>query len=265
MPKTISAHEMRDRLLAGLQAPRGYTYAIADLHGRLDILEAALAAIEADAKRPGTIVFLGDYVDRGPQSKQIIDRLMAGPSPGWTWICLKGNHEDIMVQCASGKADLGWWIVNGGGATLISYGQKVGEIADRAIVPVEHLDWLDGLPMICVTQHRVFVHAGVDPTVSLGEQSPHVLMWKLYDDDDERGHGDRHVVHGHHQFAEGPMLYAGRTDLDTFAWFTGRIVVGVFNDEVPGGPVDLIKVQCKPSRKRDLTALMVEAMKAGEE
>jgi serine/threonine protein phosphatase 1 len=231
----------------------GNTYAIADLHGRLDILEAALAAIEAEADEPGTIVFLGDYVDRGPNSKGIIDRLMAGPPEGWTWICLQGNHEAMMVACVRGKAIMDWWIGNGGGWTLLSYGLDGKAPIDASVVPAEHLEWLDDLPLMFVDEHRVFVHAGVDPEATLEEQHPEVLQWKIYRLGDERGHRDRHVVHGHEQFPDGPILLAGRSDLDTFAWRTGRIVVGVFDNDIPGGPVKLIEVTCDPQMFRDLT------------
>jgi serine/threonine protein phosphatase 1 len=71
------------------------TYVIADLHGRYDLLNLALTRIEASA--PGTVVFLGDYIDRGPASRQIIERLIAGPSVGWNWVTLKGNHEELLV------------------------------------------------------------------------------------------------------------------------------------------------------------------------
>jgi serine/threonine protein phosphatase 1 len=221
------------------------TYAVADLHGRFDLLDAALGAIERHAPPGGrrTVVFLGDYVDRGPGSRQILDRLMTGPSPGWRWICLKGNHEDIMWQSCRTLPHCGWWLQNGGGQTLISYGQKPGDRADVKVVPDSHLDWIAALPLMHVDRHRVFVHAGVHPNFPLDEQDPERLIWKLYHAGDPRGHGDRHVVHGHEQFEDGPIRLSGRTDLDTFAWYTGRLVVGVFDDAVPDGPTDLIEVR----------------------
>lgn len=157
-------------------------------------------------------------------------------------ICLKGNHEEMMVHTLRKPLHPGWWIGNGGGATLVSYGHAKSGAYDPEVVPEEHLDWLDALPLMHVDEHRVFVHAGVDPVFSLDMQIPETLLWKLYHEHDERGHGDRHVVHGHHQFAEGPILKQGRTDLDTFAWNTGRLVVGVFDDAVAGGPVGVIEV-----------------------
>ena len=103
------------------------TYAIADLHGRFDLLELALAQIANHAQLPATLVTLGDYVDRGPDSRKVIARLMGAGYEGWRLICLKGNHEDIMWQTRRRKVpDSGWWLDNGGGATLISYGQDEG-------------------------------------------------------------------------------------------------------------------------------------------
>ncbi len=227
----------------------GNTYAIADLHGRYDLLLAAIDAIEADAGG-GTVVFMGDYVDRGPQSREIIDRLMAGPErPGWRWICLKGNHEAMMVETLSTALHPQWWIGNGGGATLLSYGHPERGLVDKRVVPKEHVEWIDRLPLMHVDQHRVFVHAGVVEGVPLDKQDEDKVMWMLYPRAADCGHGERHVVHGHEQFADGPKLYAHRTDLDTFAWATGRLVVGVFDDEEPGGPVRMIEVKRDPDAR----------------
>jgi len=218
------------------------TFAIADLHGRHDLLLSAIDRIEAGHPNGGTVVFTGDYVDRGPASRQIIETLMAGPTkPGWTWICLRGNHEEIMQAGCLGV--LGWWLPNGGGATLISYGQKVGDAPDPSVVPAAHLAWLAALPVMHNDGKRLFVHAGVDETIPLAEQSEQKCTWMLYPDGYAFGHGDLHVVHGHHQHEDGPLLLAGRTNLDTLAWWTGRLVVGVFDDDKPGGPVATIEIK----------------------
>jgi serine/threonine protein phosphatase 1 len=168
------------------------TYAIADLHGRFDLLEMALACLAERAEPPATLVTLGDYVDRGPDSCKIIERLMAGLGrDGWRVICLKGNHEDIMWQTCRNLPDVDWWLTNGGGATLISYGQQKGDLADVAVVPAPHLDWIERLPLIYVDRHRVFVHAGIDPNCPLHEQDAENVIWKIYPDDDDGGHGQR--------------------------------------------------------------------------
>jgi serine/threonine protein phosphatase 1 len=226
------------------------TYAIADLHGRFDLLEMALACIAERAEPPATLVTLGDYVDRGPDSRKIIERLMAGPGrDGWRLICLKGNHEDIMWQTCRRLPDVDWWLTNGGEATLISYGQHQGDQADVAVVPAAHLDWIEQLPLMHVDAHRVFVHAGIDPSCSLDEQGAEDVIWKIYRDDDDGGHGQRHVVHGHHQHAHGPIFKKNRTNLDTCAWYTGRLAVGVFDDTTPGGPIEVLEVNGEPIEK----------------
>lgn len=224
------------------------TYAIADLHGRLDLLELALARIAEHAKLPAKVVTMGDYSDRGPQSRQIIERLMTGPGhDGWTWVHLKGNHEDIMLQALRDPSKQDWWMQNGGGQTLASYGGAV----DR-----EHVRWIDALPLYHEDKHRVFVHAWVHPTTPLSEQADlrcyhgePALFWTLYRDDDEGGHLGKHVVHGHHQHADGPVLKKNRTNLDTFAWYSGRLVVGVFNDDKAGGPIEFIQVKGEPFQR----------------
>lgn len=242
-----------------------HTYAIADLHGRFDLLEAAIEAITGHAGgAPGTVITLGDYVDRGPDSRKIIERLMLGLSDGWRLVCLQGNHEDMMLQTLSGKAHPSWWIANGGGATLLSYGASKGQTASSAfpMVPDNHVAFLEGLPFLFMDEHRIYVHAGVDPTKALHDQTQHDLQWRLYPKGFAEGHGDFHVVHGHEQFEDGPKLFKGRTDLDTFAWATGRLVIGVFDDDTPGGPVDLIEVQKAPHHLMALTRPQAELQEA---
>lgn len=224
------------------------TFAVADLHGRYDLLVGALARIEARAVG-GTVVFLGDYVDRGPQSCQILETLMAGPpTPAWRWVCLKGNHDAMMAETCSGRHPLDHWLDNGGGATLVSYGQSIGDPADPGVVPEGHIAFLEALPLQHADAHRVYVHAAVDPLRPLDDQDPEILLWYRYAPGDWRGHGDRHVVHGHHPFADGPHSFGDRTGLDTLAWQTGRLVVGVFDDARPGAPIELLEVLAPPLR-----------------
>lgn len=215
------------------------TFVVADLHGRFDLLEAALARIAERSPDGGTVIFTGDYVDRGPDSRQVIERLMAGPQPGWTWITLKGNHEEMMVRSQFRRADEQHirdderWLANGGTATLDSY---------DGTIPQSHLEWARDLPSIHRDTYRIYVHAGVDPSLPLAEQDDSILLWMRYPVGANVQYPGLHTVHGHTPNAEGPELYAGRTNLDTLAVRTGRLVVGVFDDDKPGGPVDLIEV-----------------------
>jgi serine/threonine protein phosphatase 1 len=140
------------------------------------------------------------------------------------------------------------WLDNGGGATLLSYGQRADQFADPSVIPREHIDWINGLPLYHVDIHRLYVHAGVNPNRSLEDQTEHTLIWKRYSAGDAGGFGALHIGHGHEPFEDGPMLFDGRTDLDTGAFHTGRLVAGVFDDEIPGGPIDLIENVIRPDR-----------------
>lgn len=211
-------------------------YAIADLHGRSDLLGKAIDAITNDSD-DGVYktITLGDYIDRGPESRQIIEFLIGQQEADKDFICLKGNHEDMAVQvCSSPTWEMiNWWVGNGGGATINSYDlyAYTGEVHQ---MDTDHLKWMANLPLYHETEKQLFVHAGVPQSgMNLPPKHAHHLqdmMWMRYGKDDGRGWKDKHVVHGHHQFADGPHEWANRTDLDTFAWKTGRLVVGVFDD-----------------------------------
>jgi calcineurin-like phosphoesterase family protein len=218
------------------------TYVIPDLHGRYDLLSRALAEIAArSGGEAGAIVTIGDYVDKGPDSKSVIERLRSGIERGWNLVTLKGNHDALMVSALRDPSKMAAWIGKGGEAALASYG------GDPAAVPQADIDWLDRLQLVHVDAHRVYVHAGVDPEIPLGQQSEVTLLWKRYPKEFSGGFGAFHVVHGHDNHPEGPLLYQGRTNLDTLAWRTGRLVVGVFDDDRPGGPIDFIVVLGPPA------------------
>ena len=217
-------------------------YAIADLHGRYDLLLEAVNKIYSHAgDEDYKIITLGDYIDRGPDSEKIISFLM---SQGDNFVCLKGNHEDMMVQTIRKPLDPDWWLGNGGNTTMKSYGSEVRVSPYYGIPPAgwdphvvypSHVDWLEQLPLYYETEKQVFVHAGIPfPDVPLDKQDKEKMIWMLYGKTDSGGYQGKHVVHGHHQFADGPHQWVskdgGRTDLDCWAYHTGRLVVGVFDD-----------------------------------
>lgn len=220
----------------------GQTFVIPDIHGRLDLLCDGLAQIsERSGGQPAIIVALGDYVDKGPASKGVIDRLRAGVGDGFGLVTLKGNHDALMVDGLREPSSMHPWLAKGGDAALASYG---GAVTD---VPQTHIDWLDRLQLVHLDAHRLYVHAGIDPDLPLDQQSERTLLWKRYPKGFPDGYGKRHVVHGHDNCPDGPLLYSGRTNLDTLAWRTGRLVIGVFDDDLPGGPIDLIVVKGNPA------------------
>jgi serine/threonine protein phosphatase 1 len=220
------------------------TYVIPDLHGRDDLLGEALAEISAHARgNAGVIVTIGDYVDKGPQSKEVIDRLLSGMAEGWRLVALKGNHDAMMVEALQDPTKMDSWRGKGGDAALASYG------GDPAAVPHAHIAWLDQLRLMHLDAHRLYVHAGVDPDLPLDRQSEATLLCKRYPKGFSGGYGERHVVHGHDNDPDGPLLFEGRTNLDTAAWRTGRLTVGVFDDDKAGGPVDFIVVKGLPAKR----------------
>jgi len=224
------------------------TYAIGDIHGRLDLLRKAQSAIAADAGSrakgaPHTVICLGDYVDRGPDSKGVVEALME-LAAGSAWVCLKGNHEDLMIEAlrSERRSAVRRWIDTVGDETLASYG---GQDA----VPHRHLDWLEGLPLYRRDAHRLYVHAGIAPGVPPEDQDAQTLMWIREPFLTAPAEAlPCHVVHGHTPKWRGkpemtrPELLPHRTNLDTGAAWTGVLSVGVFEDGRAGGPVEVLRV-----------------------
>jgi serine/threonine protein phosphatase 1 len=230
----------------------GLTFAIADTHGRFDLLCKAVSLCEDYSRGGGTLIVLGDFVDRGPQSRSIIDLLMAGPTlPNWRWIVLQGNHEAMMLECLTNPGILKWWIGNGGNATLKSYGYQHGDDLLPLKIPTNHLMWLAELPVFHEDDHRIYVHAGVPFDQDVRETKTDTLQWMLYAGydpmgesatimPDERHVSGKHIVHGHEQSATHPLIKPHRTNLDSFAWYTGQLAIGVFDEEQPGGPINVL-------------------------
>lgn len=208
-----------------------YTFAIGDIHGCFDQLKALVSKIEA-SRPAGKIVFLGDYVDRGPDSASVIAFIMAGPQKeGWEWVALKGNHEDMMVTCVRGENPLEWWMGNGGAQTIVSYGDKINP---------DHLEWADALPLAHVDEHRIFVHAGVDETVPLDEQTEKELLWSRKPPHYSGEYWGKHLCHGHTPSLTNPTTVGNRTNVDSGAVFGGKLSCAVFHDETPGAPLEFI-------------------------
>lgn len=208
------------------------TFVIGDVHGRIDKLGALLAACQAAVDDGGAkFTFIGDYIDRGTHSRDVIEflirakTLLASPI-----ICLRGNHEEMLIRVSDkdrSDRDLMTWWGNGGEQTLESYG-----VNDPSDLPPEHLDWMRGLPLQTSDRHRLFVHAGIRPGVALSDQSEQDLLWIrepfLSSDHD---HGPL-VVHGHTPTrSRKPDLHANRLNIDTGACFGGPLTAAAFSDE----------------------------------
>jgi serine/threonine protein phosphatase 1 len=204
------------------------TYAIGDIHGSLDKLRALFARCEAHAAgRPMKLVFLGDYIDRGPESFGVIDFLrVLQKRRGDDLVTLMGNHEDMALAVIDGESSAGSWLSQGGAETLESY-----EVAQASDIPRAHVDWLRALRLSYDDGRRFFVHAGVNPDLPLDAQNADDLLWirELFLSD-RRDYG-RLIVHGHTPRENGlPELRGNRLNLDTAAVFGGPLTAAVFDD-----------------------------------
>jgi serine/threonine protein phosphatase 1 len=211
-------------------------YAIGDIHGQLDLLHDILRRIEEDHRARSDaelhLMFLGDYVDRGPQSAGVIEFLIKAPSLYGSCHFLKGNHEDAMVRVLEGGRDqIENWLRYGGRETLHSYG-----ISDRVIamggtflsaelsdkVPMAHRHFLNSLEPCKQFGDYVFVHAGIRPNVPLARQDPADLMWIRSPFLDFKGDHGVTVVHGH-TVTDNVVVTGNRIGIDTGAYRTGRL------------------------------------------
>lgn len=223
------------------------TYAIGDIHGQLGLLHAAHARIARDDVArggPSQVVHVGDLLDRGPESRGVVDHLMRGQAEGRPWVVLKGNHDRFLPRFAAdpewidpGLASGRHWLDHeglGAAATLQSYGVDPGDHAatHAAVlerVPQAHLRWLDALPLWHLTPQALFVHAGIRAGVDLADQTEQDLLWirqGFLDDDTDHG---ILVVHGH-TVVDQVTHFGNRLAIDTGAAF-GRALSVVVLDE----------------------------------
>ncbi len=222
------------------QVPAGTrVYAIGDIHGRLDLLRALEDRIVEDRRNQSparaVLVYLGDYIDRGFESRAVLDHLLQPALPGFERVCLKGNHEDFLLKFLEDTQVGPVWLVNGGRETLMSYGvaqpaslgfteEGLAEIQEslRQEVPAAHLEFMGALPLTHREGDYFFVHAGVRPGVPIDAQQESDLIW-IRDAflKSKESHGSI-VVHGHTPVAE-PEVRPNRIGIDTGAFASGRL------------------------------------------
>lgn len=203
-------------------------YAVGDIHGRAKLLKKMLAAIEEDAhQHAATItyqIFLGDYVDRGMQSREVVDLLLAPPPKGHERICLMGNHEEALLHFLNDPNILRDWANFGGYATLVSYGIPIPESmlpgrlhalrdAFARAIPQAHLDFYKNLPLRTIVGDYLFVHAGIIPGLPLEQQKPEHLLWVRRSFLNYKGYFDHYIVHGHTPVTSAEVL-PNRANLD---------------------------------------------------
>ena len=225
----------KDRGSVEPSIPSGYrVYAIGDVHGRVDLVDELLDRIELDRQSRGraktVIVFLGDLIDRGPTSAQVIERLRTYAPPGARLVFLIGNHEEVLIRLLRGESQyLQDWLRFGGAECAQSYGIKARVLkgdADRAVavlrdkIPAEHQQFLQNFVDTFRLGSYLFVHAGIRPGVKLAEQSQTDLRWIREPFLENKGDYGFLVVHGH-TIGEEVQVRANRIGLDTGAYHSG--------------------------------------------
>jgi len=209
--------------------------AIGDIHGHYRELMRLMQVLGDAGMQPqrDTIVFLGDYVDGGPETRQVVEQLIAWQRAHPHWVFLKGNHEDMMLDAlvANSRKYGFWdhWWGQGGRETAQSYLPAGTSDYERAImqpaefIPPRHLDWLHGLPVTHEQDGYVFVHAGLLPGLPLGWQSANDLLWIregfIFSDADFDG---KRIVFGHTPFAE-PLVMPNKIGIDTLFHSWGKL------------------------------------------
>ena len=219
------------------RAPAGRrVYAIGDIHGRRDLLQRVHQLIRDDAADHApdcvAIIYLGDYVDRGLQSFEVVDMLTNDPLDEFETVYLKGNHDDFLLRFAATGEHGDAWLMNGAQATLASYGVDVYGPPRSAVemeylwakfqaaLPDDHQKFFQGLRLSHGEGDYLFVHAGIRPGVALSQQNPFDLMWIREDflnSDEDFGVV---VVHGHTPLPE-PEIKLNRISIDTCAYNSG--------------------------------------------
>jgi serine/threonine protein phosphatase 1 len=239
------------QFMKNASAPEGVLlYAIGDIHGRLDLLDSLLTLIRDDRERrtdaPAILIFLGDYIDRGPDSKGVVDRLLEGFPVPFSSVFLKGNHEELLLSFIRRPYPTIDWLRNGGDATFLSYGLDIEtlrlafragpeglvEAARRfsAALPESHLRFYERLELSCRLGDYLFVHAGVRPGAPLEAQTEDDLLWIRHEFLDSARDFGAVVVHGHTP-VRFPQERSNRIGIDTYAVRTGKLTAVGFQGQ----------------------------------
>jgi serine/threonine protein phosphatase 1 len=224
-------------------------YAIGDIHGRFDLLSDLLDRICVDrrshpSESDAALVFLGDYVDRGLDSRRVVDFLSSGVIEGFRTVFLKGNHEQAMLDFLDGADNASEWLSYGGLETLYAYGVQLKGVPSSAAamgtlrsalhdaVPSAHVDFMRACRLTHTEGDYLFVHAGVRPGIPLARQVPSDLLWIRDDFLQSRGPFEgKVIVHGH-TICDRPQNRSHRINIDTGAFISGHLTAVVLHGQV---------------------------------
>ena len=194
-------------------------FAVGDIHGQFDMLSKLMDKIDIDHESD-TLVFLGDYIDRGPDSFQVVDYLVDLKKRHSGIVFLKGNHEEMFDKYLAGQERL-TFLYNGGQQTLDSYMIRPRE-PETPLIPAEHLDFFQSLRLYHETDGYIFVHAGLKKRVSLDKQQPEDLLWIRKKFIETNYNFGKPVVFGHTPLPE-PLLQRNKIGIDTGAVYGNKL------------------------------------------
>jgi len=194
-------------------------FAIGDIHGCLVKLEKMISLIDLDEERD-TIVFIGDYIDRGPDPKGVVDFVLDIKKKVKNVICLLGNHEQMLLNYICHGRDEELFLFNGGRTTLASYGYRVIPEWKEITLPDSHMEFFKLLLPWHETENNIFVHAGLRPGIPLEEQEPEDLNWIRDEFIDSSCDFGKVVVFGHTPMAK-PLIQPNKIGIDTGAVYGG--------------------------------------------
>jgi serine/threonine protein phosphatase 1 len=206
-------------------------YAIGDIHGCFAKLQQLIKILAID-QQYDTLVFIGDYIDRGSSVKEVVDYVIGLKNESKNVVCLRGNHEQMFLRYLEGS-DEEMYLYNGGTATLSSYGISRSSMpqARKASIPPDHLFFFHSLLPYYETEDYIFVHAGLIPGLKPGEQNIHDLLWvrqEFIDSDYDFG---KRVIFGHTQF-QHPLIEPNKIGIDTGAVAGGKLTCVVLPEVI---------------------------------
>ena len=205
-------------------------YCFPDIHGCHDLLQKALDFVYRENPLGGKIIFLGDYIDRGPDNKKVIETVM-NPKDGWEFVCLMGNHEEMFLDAVGGKMQFY------DPKVVLEYIPEAKTVADvQGYFPEDVLDWMKALKLFHFEGPNVFAHAYYDDDLLPEHQQKHDVLWVRMDDwMAYRSQQDRlFLTHGHTPRKHGPVSSPNRVNLDAGGVFYGRYIIGEYYKDIKG-------------------------------